>query len=170
MSRFRLLVLSLVAVLIMGAAPAFADDEVELEEPETTEEEEGEKLGKGALFIAALLHHHFGDFVFGELENDEDGEDKKLLEGLELGFGDQFKLHLFLAAGGDPSLIAAACTEEGECEFDWGELFKDLDLPGDYKNLGQMISEARRGENRPAHAASNDKNGEPGGHGKGKGK
>jgi hypothetical protein len=167
MNRLRLLVLSLVAVMVMGAAPAFADDEVEPKEPEATEEEDGAKLGKGALFIATLIARHFEVIL-----PDEDVDPADPPEGfdLELGFGQLFKLQLYSASGGDvDELLESACTGEGECEFEWGEAFEGLELPDGVKNLGQLISGAKKGHGRPDHAASNDKKpGEPGAHGKGK--
>jgi hypothetical protein len=53
-----------------------------------------------------------------------------------------------------------------ECDFGWGELKKELDgvdpdlLDGLPKNLGQIVSAAKRGHGRPDHAASFGK--EPG--------
>lgn len=154
MGRFRLMVLAMVSVLILGSAPAWADDEGgSAEGPVVSSEEEAPKHGKGARRIAAILARHF-DLVLADAGIDAVLPDYPTAD---LGFADLFKINVFLAAGGNPELIANACDAEGVCEFEWGELFKDLDLPEGPRNLGQLISAEKRGHGRPDHAASHGK-------------
>ena len=163
--RFRLFVLLLVAVLAAGVSPVWADDapdpqdqgELTAEEADTDEED---TIGRGALRTATLLARHFGLF---EGEEDLAPAEAAELFDLGLGFGAIFKLQLYATVTGADvgELVAAACAPEGgECEFNWGELRRELgpealaELDSYPKNLGQLISAGKRGHGRPEHAAS----------------
>lgn len=92
------------------------------------------------------------------------GMDAEALAALHeegLGYGQLFKMSLYAAATGlDFEAILALATidpETGEAEFSWGTLWADLtdeqraalgDLP---RNLGQVVSEAKRHHGRDAH-------------------
>ena len=156
--RHRLAALAAIATLVLGASavPALADDEPT---GDTTEES---TLGSGAVWIAEILAHEFtdpdGDGVPRDVEITT--EDIVALHAAGLGFGEIFKLQ-FLAIALETdveTLLGEACDEVSEeCDFGWGELKKEIDpslldeLP---KNLGQIVSEAKRGHGRPDHAAS----------------
>lgn len=156
MSR-RLAALAAIATLVLGvsAVPVLADDEPT---EDTTEET---TLGRGAEWIAEILAHEFTDLNSdGDSDVEITTEDIVALHAAGLGFGEIFKLE-FLAIALETdvdTLLDEACDEVSEeCDFGWGELKKDIDpslLEGLPKNLGQIVSEAKRGHGRPEHAAS----------------
>lgn len=150
-------------LLVMAAAPmALADEDPgDAEAAEETEETEG--LGRGAELKIQLLTAEFADGV-GAVETVE--ADLGTLIEAGVGFGDAFRIQLFLEVAGledlDGFLDAAWDEGAGEYDFGWGELKKSLteeqlelleSLP---KNLGQIVSAEKRGHGRPAHAASVD--------------
>lgn len=153
--RSRVLMLAIAALMILGAVPALADDQPTPDgAPESADQRE---LGAGAIRITTLLARHF-NLVITEPDGDPIGVPADVANlNDDLGFGDLFKINLFLAAGGDVELLKAACADESGCEFAWGEWFRDLDLPSGPRNLGQLISAEKRGHGRPEHAASHDK-------------
>lgn len=90
-----------------------------------------------------------------------DPEDLAALHEEGLGYGQLFKMSLYAAATGlafeEILALATIDPETGEMEFSWGTLWAGLtdeeraalgDLP---RNLGQIVSEAKRHHGRDAH-------------------
>lgn len=163
MTRIRTLLALLASlVLIVAAAPmAVADEDPGDAEAVAEAAEDGEDLGRGAELKIQLLAAEFADGV-GAAETVE--ADLASLIEAGVGFGDAFRIQLFLKVAGlddlDEFLAAAWDEEAGEYDFGWGELKKSLtaeqlelleSLP---KNLGQIVSADKRGHGRPDHAAS----------------
>jgi hypothetical protein len=151
----RLAALAAIATLVLaaGTTPVLADDEP-TDIGDATEVEESEP-GRGAEWIAEILAHEFTDLDAIETS------DVVELHAAGLGFGEIFKLRAFAYALGmdvDGFLSEYCDADSGECA--WGEIRKGLtaeelglldELP---KNLGQIVSAAKRGHGRPEHAAS----------------
>ena len=146
----RVLATLISLIMVLGVAPAMAD-EGEDTDGATTEEEAPE--GEG---------HLNGKFLILFAEGFEgSAEDVESLATLGLGFGEIFKLNLYSAVLGVSieDLIAGATfdAETGEYDFAWGELKKSLTdeqlaaLATMPKNLGQLVSEHKRHQGRDEH-------------------
>lgn len=148
--RRRLFIATLAALLVLGAAPAFA---AHITGPTIVGDAITEEFGLGEDAVHDL--HEMG-----------------------IGYGGIFKLQAYaVALGVDVETLLAGFEvdpETGEYIFEWGELKKTLTeeqlaiLEGLPRNLGQIVSESRRpdhagegkpewaGEGKPPHAGGGD--------------
>jgi hypothetical protein len=127
----------IVAVMMAGALPAWADDGGTVPEADP----------QGCLDIVQVLSAEFADFGL-------DPDDVRALHEAGLGFGDIFKLQLMAAAGGLEleELIAQFSADDGDLELGFGQWRHSLtaeqqallaELPA---NLGQIVAAAHRSD------------------------
>jgi hypothetical protein len=166
--RRRIFISLLTALLLVfGALPALAGDDVE-EAAEIEEVEEDKTVNEAKLLIllAEFGTYDWSDPFWDDAAGDWDTEFTDGLAATALGNGELFKVMVLLFMGEYPdleTLIADLCDPDtGESDFGWGD-FKhgltgaDLDmfltLP---KNLGMIVSAEMRGHGRPDHAVGPD--------------
>lgn len=164
MRRRAFLSLLTALLLVFGALPALAGDDVE--EAAEIEEVEEKTVNEAKLMIllAEFSLYDWSDPFWDDFADDWDTGFTGDLAATGLGNGDLFKIMVLLYMGeGDLETLLEACDLDiGECDFGWGDfkhtltgtdLDRFLDLP---KNFGWIVSAEKRGHGRPDHAVGPD--------------